>query len=175
MQVELKRHPDAPCGAIGRIEVRLSRRDDQIEVSFVAHGEIGKLRFPQAATSGRADELWRHTCFELFLRAEAGDNYVEFNFSPSTQWAAYGFTNYREGVANLNIAPQVSITAAAASLELRAAFELGALNEMLSGRLRIGASAVIEEVNGDKSYWALAHPPGKPDFHHLDCFALRWE
>ena len=24
-----------------------------------------------------------------------------------------------------------------------------------------------------QSYWALAHPPGKPDFHHSDCFAHR--
>lgn len=175
MQAELKVHPDTPSGAISRIEVRLSLRDDQIDVTFVAHGEIRMLRIPQAVASGRADELWKHTCFELFLRAEAGDNYMEFNFSPSTQWAAYSFTNYREGMASLNIAPQVSIAAAAASLELSATFELGVLNEMLSGRLRGGASAVIEEVGGEKSYWALAHPPGKPDFHHLACFALHWE
>ena len=38
--------------------------------------------------------------------------------------------------------------------------------------LRLGLSAVIEETDGTKSYWALAHPPGKPDFHHKDCFAL---
>ena len=25
---------------------------------------------------------------------------------------------------------------------------------------------------GGISYWALAHPPGKPDFHHADGFAL---
>ena len=31
---------------------------------------------------------------------------------------------------------------------------------------------VIEEINGRKSYWALKHPAGKPDFHHPDCFAL---
>jgi hypothetical protein len=36
---------------------------------------------------------------------------------------------------------------------------------------RLGLSAVIEETSGRKSYWALAHPPGKPDFHHADCFA----
>ncbi len=35
----------------------------------------------------------------------------------------------------------------------------------------IGISAVIEETDGTKSYWALAHPPGKPDFHHPACFA----
>ena len=37
---------------------------------------------------------------------------------------------------------------------------------------RLGLSAVIEDTSGGKSYWALAHPPGKPDFHHADCFAL---
>jgi hypothetical protein len=31
---------------------------------------------------------------------------------------------------------------------------------------------VIEETNGAKSYWALKHPPGKPDFHHADGFVL---
>lgn len=27
-------------------------------------------------------------------------------------------------------------------------------------------TAVIELANGDKSYWALAHPSNQPDFHH---------
>ena len=37
---------------------------------------------------------------------------------------------------------------------------------------QMGLSAVLEETDGTKSYWALAHPPGAPDFHHPDCFAL---
>jgi hypothetical protein len=37
---------------------------------------------------------------------------------------------------------------------------------------RLGLSAVIEDTRGSLSYWALAHPPGKPDFHHADGFAL---
>ena len=37
---------------------------------------------------------------------------------------------------------------------------------------RLGLSAVIEETTGRKSFWALAHPPGKADFHHPDCFAF---
>jgi len=41
-----------------------------------------------------------------------------------------------------------------------------------SGRWRVALTAVIEETNGTKSYWALKHPPGKPDFHHADGFAL---
>jgi hypothetical protein len=33
---------------------------------------------------------------------------------------------------------------------------------------------VIEDQSGGVSYWALAHPPGKPDFHHADGFALEF-
>jgi hypothetical protein len=39
---------------------------------------------------------------------------------------------------------------------------------------RLGLSAVIEDKAGHMSYWALAHPPGKPDFHHMDCFAYEF-
>ena len=35
----------------------------------------------------------------------------------------------------------------------------------------LGLSAVLEEKDGTKSYWALAHPdPEKPDFHDPGCF-----
>ena len=39
--------------------------------------------------------------------------------------------------------------------------------------LRLGLSAVVEDADGGLSYWALRHPPGKPDFHHTDAFALQ--
>ena len=45
-----------------------------------------------------SDELWQHTCFEAFVRASSGSEYYEFNFSPSTQWAVYRFTDYRNGM-----------------------------------------------------------------------------
>jgi hypothetical protein len=31
---------------------------------------------------------------------------------------------------------------------------------------------VVEDEAGAFAYWALKHPPGKPDFHHPDAFAL---
>jgi hypothetical protein len=34
-----------------------------------------------------------------------------------------------------------------------------------------GFTAVIEEEGGRKSYWAIAHRPDRPDFHHASCFA----
>jgi hypothetical protein len=50
--------------------------------------------------------------------------------------------------------------------------ELHGFPELLNGPWHLGLSAIVEDTNGGKSYWALAHPPGKPDFHHADCFTL---
>ncbi len=38
---------------------------------------------------------------------------------------------------------------------------------------QLGLSAVLEEKDGTKSYWALAHGGEKPDFHDPVCFAAR--
>jgi hypothetical protein len=64
-------------------------------------------------------------------------------------------------------APRIEVRSYGASFELLVSLDLP--NDAAGG---LGLSAVIEEANGRLSYWALAHPPGKPDFHHSDCFAL---
>jgi len=120
--------------------------------------------------ASRADELWRHTCFEAFIRRPADPAYYEFNFSPSTQWAAYRFDSYRGGMrAATEIgAPRIAVRSDEATYTLQAAIEF----DGLSSPFNLGLSAVLEERDGRKSYWALTHPPGKADFHHADCFAL---
>jgi hypothetical protein len=65
-------------------------------------------------------------------------------------------------------APRIEVKSSAETYILQAALEF----DGLSAPLHLGLSAVLEETNGRKSYWALAHPPGKADFHHADCFAL---
>ena len=44
--------------------------------------------------------------------------------------------------------------------------------QVSSAAWRLALTAVIEETGGAKSYWALKHAPGKPDFHHADGFVL---
>ena len=141
-------------------------------LSYVVSGRTSDLRWPPVVAAERADELWRHTCFEAFVRPSTGSAYYEFNFSPSTQWAAYQFSGYRSGmrVATEISAPRIEMRSDEATFTLQAALEL----DGLSSPLHLGLSAVLEETNGHKSYWALAHPPGKPDFHHADCFTLEF-
>jgi hypothetical protein len=98
-----------------------------------------------------------------------GGGYLEFNFAPSGQWAAYRFDGYRRGIRDLEyVVPRLTVDQGNERLVLHAEVDLPAI-----AAIAVGLSAVIETADGTKSYWALAHPPGKPDFHHPDCFALK--
>lgn len=168
-------HPDCRCQAVTRIDVDVTRKGRaNLEFRYLAIGDMNEVALPLAEGGTRADELWRHTCFEAFLRAQSHDGYCEFNFSPSTQWAAYGFDGYRSGVRACEaIPPHIAIRADAQRFEMRVDLSLARFSDFpYRALLSLGIAAVIEEKNGRKSYWALAHPPGKPDFHHADGFAL---
>lgn len=161
--------------AATRIDVDVARgRSASLALHYIVTGSIGDLRLPPATASTRADELWQHTCFEAFLRTSPGTAYYEFNVAPSRQWAAYRFGAYRSEmtVAEEMSAPRLAVHASGETYELEAALELDGLPGLPSDAVwHLGLSAVIEETNGNKSYWALAHPPGKADFHHVLCFA----
>lgn len=174
MRYALTLHPDSRCAAVARIEVKAARPNaGTLVLSYWVTGRMDELRLPPTTAAGRADELWRRTCFEAFVRTPPGSSYYEFNLAPSRQWAAYAFCDYRSGRRPVHgmTAPHIEIHSNGRGCELRAKLQLDAIRGLSRDAVwRLGLSAVIEEAIGRKSYWALAHPPGKPDFHHSDCF-----
>ena len=104
------------------------------------------------------------------MTAEGAAAYREFNFSPSGQWMCFDFAAYRQRTANPAIpAPDLRWRRGANELALEARLPATCLP---SGALRLGLTAVVEHTDGSHRYWALGHPPGRPDFHHRDGFAL---
>ena len=163
--VKLKPHPGTPSPWIDGIEVEFERDGLLLWLRFTAIGDPSAIAWPAEAGRGRADDLWRHTCFEAFVVSDEG--YVEYNLSPSGQWASYRFDSPRMGMRHAEEVGTVS--------GLDGAFDQMALEgriELPHGARRLGLSAVIEDVDGHISYWALAHPSAKPDFHHPDSFIL---
>lgn len=161
-------HPDhLPLGVRGvAVDVRVDG-DGRASLSYVVDGAEA-VTWPAPASPVRTDRLWQATCFELFLMFDDEEHYVEFNFSPSGAWAAYAFDGYRDGMADLprDRVPRVSRIADGVAVDC----DLGGLPH---GELLMSLTAVIEEVGGRRSFWALRHAPGAPDFHHRDCFAAR--
>jgi hypothetical protein len=175
MRLALRLHPDSLSLAATHVDVDIVRpHAGRLVLRYFVTGKIAGVRLPPIAPPLRAEELWQRTCFEAFVRCPASGIYYEFNFAPSTQWAAYQFDGYRSGMREASgvSAPAIAVKASAALLRVQASLELGQLSDLPPGhRWRLGLSALIEETNGRKTYWALTHPAGKPDFHHPDCFA----
>jgi hypothetical protein len=125
---------------------------------------------PEPSEPERTDELWQTTCFEAFLRALGENGYREWNFAPSGRWAAYDFSGYREAMipAELDAPPYVRVEDNFTWWALGASIAVPA-----DTNWELGLSAVLEEKDGTKSYWALAHGGDKPDFHDPGCFIAR--
>ena len=150
-------------------------RGRDLKVVYTLNGVVERLRIPPRQSVRRTDGLWQHTCFELFIGAQNDAEYYEFNFSPSGQWAAYGFRDYRDSglIDSDDLEPKIDVQQGVEMLELSAVLRVDSLLGIAPKiRLSLGLSAVIEHLNGSLSYWSLKHPPGKPDFHHADAFAL---
>jgi hypothetical protein len=173
-------HPTTPNEALTSITVEVdSPTSDLLVLYYRVAGDIDRIALPAQAASKAQDLLWKHTCFEAFISLPDSEGYYEFNFAPSSQWAAYRFDDYRQGVQSVVLTPppRVICRRREGELDIDVDLNLAGIPELAgaisNGReLRLAASAVIEDDQGRISYWALAHPPGKPDFHHRDGFAL---
>jgi hypothetical protein len=164
-------HPDHPPVGITGVESRIIGRDaNWLRARWRVEGSR-QLVVPPFAGKGRTDDLWQTTCFELYLKPLGGEAYCELNLSPSERWNAYDFDGYRAGMRERPFPhePECTIRLGSTFAIFDAAIPLAGLPDQ---DCAMGLSAILEEQGGVKSYWALAHPEGKPDFHAPACFAV---
>ncbi|MFO8238895.1 MAG: DOMON-like domain-containing protein [Prochlorococcaceae cyanobacterium] len=177
LAAELLRHGHPPAaaepqpGSALSLRATAERRGAELQLSYQLSGPLETLRIPPPEPHPqRRDGLWRHTCLEAFLALAGQEGYWELNLAPSGHWNLYRLDGYRH---NLRPDPTLQALAldgerSACQLQLRARLPLpAALAEALAeGReLELALTAVLEHGDGSLSYWALAHPPGDPDFH----------
>lgn len=164
-QAKLVAHPSTGGPPPWDITVDYWRDDRFLLVRFATFEDNDWIHWPPPAASIRQNDLWRSTCFEVFV--ETSDGYREYNLSPSSEWASYRFEGYRQG---MRPAPESVVSKGIRFEGLGARLE--AHLELPDNARRLGLSAVIQTTDGGMSYWALAHPSAKPDFHHPDSFVL---
>lgn len=169
-------HPDTPSSCVSQVTAQLTAGHDLgFWVEFMITPTDGVILPEFKPRKGRrTSELWQKTCFEVFLKPTSDASYVEFNLSPSFDWAAYSFASHRSGMKDyaVRFEPEIEITPSPDSQFYWLASHLPMPN-VQSSQVQLGLTAVIEETGGHKSYWALAHPPGAPDFHDPSCFIAR--
>ncbi|WP_411819653.1 DOMON-like domain-containing protein [Hyphococcus formosus] len=167
-QLPLVAHPTTPLPAVRSLVAHAGLDESGgLEAGFVVSADLDQIVWPAARPIIRADELWQTTCFELFVAMPDSERYLEFNFSPSRQWAAYGFEAYRAGMHPLEAVEVKTFDIARDddSFMLRVRLNAPALQPFAGKAAAIALSAVIEASDNGISYWALAHPSDRPDFH----------
>jgi hypothetical protein len=158
------------AAAVRHFEVRVARpASGCLVLEYELLGDLDRLRIgePGGHPDEPTDGLWRHTCMEVFVGSTIPGPYLEFNFAPSGQWAAYRFSGYRAGMAPLTglRPPRIELRLQSDRLLLSADLELP---KDLTATVRLGLAAIVEDTVGQLSYWALRHAGDRPDFHHPD-------
>lgn len=163
---------------VASLDVAISPAGDGgLVAGFECHCYAGALRLPDVRPAETADDLWRHTCCELYVGVVGDVAYREFNWSPSGQWAMYYLSDYRvRDSFRLNLAvpePGIRFASGAAGWTLQARLDAAALPSAAAGQIELGIAAVLEAADGNLSYWALRHTATRPDFHRRESFVLR--
>jgi hypothetical protein len=152
---------------------------NRLALRYELEGDLAALRLPGPASQpARRDGLWQNTCFELFMRRPGQHGYLEANFAPSGHWAAWLFRDYRDGATPIDMTPpRIEVPRRAAQgllLQVELQFDAALLASLAPGEAdasrlpwQLGLSAVLEVQDDSLSYWALAHPPARADFHDV--------
>ena len=158
-------HQTCDLGPIRAVTAAITVTPHGCEAEFRLDGRVSAIILPPHAAPERMDNLWRTTCFEIFWQPLGGTYYREFNLSPSGRWAAYDFDSFREGMRD---APVDAIAIACShyddGLVLKASIAAA-----LPAPAQVALNAIVEHPDGGMQYWALAFPPGKPEFHSEAC------
>ena len=94
----LSPHPATTPGPVRELQASVRREGDTLLLQYRLEGDLDSILLPQQTMPRRADNLWKHSCFEAFLGGPGLSPYREYNFSPSGGWAIYDFDGYRSGM-----------------------------------------------------------------------------
>ena len=154
---------------------RISLQKDLLSIHYALEGRLEDVLLPPASRGPqRKDELWKATCFEFFLAIKDQPGYWEFNIAPSGDWNVYRMDAYRRmgfrvetRISQLRLQTQSQSN----GYLLDAAVDLTPI--IIPGQeLQMGITAILQTKGAIETYWALAHPASKPDFHLRTSFIL---
>jgi hypothetical protein len=155
------------------IQVNITKSNHEIIAEFVLRGDTRAIQWPAAAghTSPGTD-LWKHTCFELFISQPGHRDYWEYNFSPSRQWAIYAFQDYRQPAPLAATHTPIIELPHHSDTEFTLQVRFTPESPLINTPLNIGVAAIIETTDGQRHHYALRHCGNKPDFHLRESFLL---
>jgi hypothetical protein len=167
-----------------RLTAEILAKADSLRIRFKLK-DFEKIKLPvRVHHPRRADQLWEKTCFEAFIGIPGSPIYWEVNVAPTGDWNIYRFDDYRSGQRRVEEIDQLEIKLGVSmnrqdpdhyySIEFLLSLEelfLERFSEFKEkSSLDLALSAVLENQDSSKSYWAIRHCGERPDFHLRESF-----
>jgi len=140
----------------------LEQNKNLLHLTFKLSGAIENYKLPKTKKQERKDELWRESCFELFLATEEEEAYYEFNFSPTLAWNVYRLEYYR---AEPKMIDEVELV----EFEVKQTKETLFIEIILDVQTlqfnSYNLATIVLNKQDEREFWSLKAKGDTPDFH----------
>ena len=136
----------------------------KLTLTFTVKGSLENYIFPKEQLIKRANELWKASCFELFLENSKSEGYYELNFSASLAWNFYYLEYYRAKVQEVELTtePTIQIRENKNSYGIELILE-GYDFEIFDS---CNLTAILLTEKDKRTFWSIQPMEDIPDFHN---------
>ena len=150
------------------VEVIFHLQENKLFISFTVKGKVDEYYFPATSKPQRANELWKATCFELFLADSKAETYYELNFSSSLAWNFYALKHYRAEVSEVKLLNDPIIQVFEENESFKIELELEGFD--FSKFDICNLTCILLTKENERTFWSSKKMDEKPDFHDRKYF-----
>ena len=147
------------------IEASLSLTSQQLELSFLLQGVGDHYLFERESQAKRADELWRATCFEAFVKNLNSKEYWELNIAPNGSWNLYRFSDYREDMQEESRVLTPKVLFKQERDKVRVSIKVDFMEKLFDERVDFNLALILLDMEGKRHFFTLNPKEGVADFH----------
>ena len=154
------------------LSVKVDRRGNFLVLRYEMTGAIESVLIAEPEYPTRQMGLWETTCFECFFGVPGQNWYWEVNLSTAGYWNVFKLDGYRSGLREELAIEALSVSVNRSAFALETQFDLSLLG-LEDSELELSVTAVIADILGEISYWAVCHAGVEADFHLRDSFVIQ--
>ena len=147
------------------ITIFLKLEEEQAYAEILVKGELDKFDFDDPQELERKNELWKGTCFELFLANKKSSEYIELNLTPSLAWNLYHFEDIHKGMSEISVEDKPFIESSKIGNRYRLRYRLNLENFTINEETLFNATAILLRRDNERTFWSALDLREKPDFH----------
>ena len=148
-----------------KIQASFEINDEILTLEFTVTGEIKSYIFNEPCEQTREDELWKKTCFELFIAHKNTPLYYELNISSSTNWNFYRFSDYKTAMKEEKNVSEPFIHSYKMQDKYRLSFEFDFYEELIEKELIFNLAVILLDTKGVRHFYSINRQEKTVDFH----------